>query len=135
MKKNRIRGLTPDPPEMAPMPLVTKNQSPTQIIGIRDKDGICHLYKANNDYQVEIRPDRSLKVMNHSPTGFEWGYGGSGPSQSALAILLELTDDTQLSLSLYHQFKSEVVANMPHDEWAINVERTMEWVRQKTEAL
>ena len=30
----------------------------------------------------------SCKVYNHSPTGFSWGYGGSGPSQLALAILL-----------------------------------------------
>jgi len=26
-------------------------------------------------------------LFNHSPTGFEWGYGGSGPAQLALAIL------------------------------------------------
>lgn len=30
----------------------------------------------------------SLAIRNHSPTGFEWGYGGSGPAQTALAILL-----------------------------------------------
>lgn len=28
-----------------------------------------------------------LDLFNHSPTGFEWGYGGSGPAQLALAIL------------------------------------------------
>ena len=28
-----------------------------------------------------------LEVRNHSPTGFEWGYAGSGPSQLALAML------------------------------------------------
>jgi Family of unknown function (DUF6166) len=26
-----------------------------------------------------------LDLWNHSPTGFEWGYGGSGPAQLALA--------------------------------------------------
>lgn len=30
----------------------------------------------------------SLAVRNHSPSGFEWGYAGSGPAQSALAILI-----------------------------------------------
>jgi len=25
-------------------------------------------------------------LWNHSPDGFEWGYGGSGPAQLALAI-------------------------------------------------
>lgn len=134
MQKQCLRGFKPDPPEMAPMPLVEQQQSITHIHGIRDKDGICHLYKANDEYQTEIFPDRSLEVYNHSPTGFEWGYGGSGPSQTALAILLELTDDEPLSLQLYHQFKSEVVAHMPYREWTINAQRTMEWVQKNKKA-
>ena len=28
-----------------------------------------------------LSPDRSLDVVNHSPSGFEWGYAGSGPAQ------------------------------------------------------
>ena len=28
-----------------------------------------------------------LDLFNHSPTGFEWGYFGSGPAQLALAIV------------------------------------------------
>jgi hypothetical protein len=35
-----------------------------------------------------------LDLWNHSPTGFEWGYAGSGPSQLALAMLADhLGDD------------------------------------------
>lgn len=30
-----------------------------------------------------------LGVRNHSPTGFSWGYNGSGPAQLALAILCD----------------------------------------------
>lgn len=30
-----------------------------------------------------------LDLFNHSPAGFEWGYGGSGPAQLALAILAD----------------------------------------------
>ena len=26
----------------------------------------------------EIFPDESQRVVNHSPDGFSWGYGGSG---------------------------------------------------------
>lgn len=29
------------------------------------------------------------ELYNHSPNGFEWGYGGSGPAQLALAILAD----------------------------------------------
>ena len=34
----------------------------------------------------------SLALRSHSPPGPAWGYGGSGPAQLALAILLALTD-------------------------------------------
>jgi Family of unknown function (DUF6166) len=30
-----------------------------------------------------------LELRSHSPTGFEWGYAGSGPAQLALAILAD----------------------------------------------
>ena len=41
-------------------------------------------------YAVDVTVDgRALDprfdLWNHSPTGFEWGYGGSGPAQLALA--------------------------------------------------
>jgi hypothetical protein len=53
---------------------------------------------------VEVRERRSMRTrplelrldpFNHSPTGLEWGYGGSGPAHLALAILADhLGDDT-----------------------------------------
>ena len=62
--------------------------------GIRDAQGICHLYLRAGETLTKISPDRSRAVYDHSPTGFEWGYGGSGPSQLSLAILIEtLSDD------------------------------------------
>ena len=39
-----------------------------------------------------LRVEPSLVLRRHSPTGFEWGYGGSGPAQLALAILTTVTD-------------------------------------------
>lgn len=38
-----------------------------------------------------LDPKSSQKYHNHSPDGFNWGYGGSGPAQLALAIMLKLT--------------------------------------------
>lgn len=52
----------------------------------------------------------SLKVWNHSPSGFAWGYAGSGPAQLALAILMRVTDN--VTAGLYHQkFKFAYVAH------------------------
>lgn len=63
-----------------------------------------------------LHPAQSLLVMNHSPDGFSWGYGGSGPSQLALALLLYVNPDETLALRHYQDFKFEHVANWPMDE-------------------
>jgi hypothetical protein len=68
----------------------------------------------------------SLKLRNHSPTGFAWGYGGSGPSQLALAILLEVTDE-ESALRLYQQFKWDVVSRLKNN-FSLNVMDVVNWV-------
>ncbi len=47
-----------------------------------------------------------LDLANKSPTGFEWGYGGSGPSQLALALCADALDDEIAVLTIYQNFKS-----------------------------
>jgi hypothetical protein len=58
---------------------------------------------------VALDPARSLAVVNHSPDGFAWGYGGSGPAQLALAILLALVGP-ELAVLLYQPFKWQFIA-------------------------
>ena len=60
--------------------------------------------------ELPLRTD----LANHSPTGFEWGYGGSGPAQLALAILAYDVND-EIALAHYEQFKTEVVAKFKRD--------------------
>jgi len=62
--------------------------------------------------QEQLTPDRSLALVNHSPSGFEWGYGGSGPAQLALALLLDYTGDEAFALDHYQEFKTEVVSQL-----------------------
>lgn len=63
-----------------------------------------------------------LDLRNHSPTGFEWGYGGSGPAQLALAILCDHLGDDDLAEGLYHAFKRHVVAGLPQGPWTLTTE-------------
>lgn len=56
-----------------------------------------------------LSPGRSQEMKNHSPDGFNWGYGGSGPSQLALAIMLELTGDPKG----YQDFKWKYITELP----------------------
>jgi len=73
--------------------------------------------------QERLTPDRSLKLVNHNPSGFEWGYSGSGPAQLALALLLDYTEDEEFALTHYTQFKNEVVSQLecagPTEHWRL----------------
>ena len=60
-----------------------------------------------------LSPTESQRVVNHSPDGFCWGYGGSGPSQLALAIILKLTGQP----AGYQEFKWKVIAKLPQADF------------------
>jgi len=49
-------------------------------------------------------------VVKHSPTGMEWGYGGSGPADTALSILNWALDGKDVPVYLYQKFKWDFVA-------------------------
>lgn len=67
-----------------------------------------------------------LDLVNHSPTGFEWGYGGSGPAQLALALLADATGQPEWALEHYQAFKWDVVAKLQGD-WELSQEEILEW--------
>lgn len=65
----------------------------------------------NDDY---LNPDESLKIWNHSPSGFEWGYGGSGPAQLSLALLM-LFLPVKLAVQYHQPFKFDVISGLNRD--------------------
>ena len=103
------------------------------FVGIRDSDGTCHLYLKDSENLTKIPPDRSQAVYNHSPDGYEWGYGGSGPSQLALAIMLEVTNDDRKALSLYYDFKYDVIAGLADEEWILPLKQIERWIAAQQE--
>ena len=71
--------------------------------------------------------DPRFDLWEHSPTGFEWGYGGSGPAQLALALLADHLGDEERAIALHQTFKWAVVAKLPHS-WMLttnDIERTL----------
>ena len=60
-----------------------------------------------------------LDLWNHSPSGFEWGYGGSGPAQLALAILADHLGDDRQAFDFHHRFKWAVIAELPGRGWRL----------------
>lgn len=77
-------------------------------------------------------PKESQQITNHSPDGFEWGYGGSGPAQLALAILLRETGDPKKSLKLYHKFLAEVISELPKDNWTLYSHNIKQWLNRRS---
>lgn len=79
----------------------------------------------------------------HSPDGFEWGYGGSGPADLALAILAdhlgeapsaqELRQGESLAWRLYQDFKWHFVGRFG-DTWALTSGQIDEWLRLPPQA-
>lgn len=78
---------------------------------------------------VNLRPlDPRLDLIRHSPTGFGWGYAGSGPAQLALAILADFyrgngeptPESDARALAIYQTFKARVIAQLhPGEEWSL----------------
>ena len=68
-------------------------------------------------------------AARHSPTGVEWGYGGSGPADLALSVLLALTDE-QTANALYHRFKHEVVAAVPEEGGVLRAADVRRWIER-----
>lgn len=66
----------------------------------------------------QLSPKASQKIINHSPDGFNWSYGGSGPAQLAAAIMLEVTG----KIDNYQDFKWNVIAKLPASDFGTEFE-------------
>lgn len=91
--------------------------------GKRGPDGTAEVLADGKP--LELAP--SLRLRKHSPTGFEWGYGGSGPSQLALALLLAAGVEEGAALGVYQQFKAECVAQLPGPTWELEAAHIRTW--------
>ncbi len=77
--------------------------------GKRDIDGA--------EVTVDGKPlDPRLDIHTFTSRGFEWGYEGDGPSQLALAILVEHFADDEQAKTECAAFMSRVVAYFSN-EW------------------
>src|SRR5258708_5548956 len=102
--------------------------------GERRPDGTCFVCVAEetrpgiHDATPRELPIR-LDLRNHSPTGFDWSYAGSGPSQLALALLADALGDDDTALNYYQQFKWDVVTKLGA-AWTLTAEQIREAVNR-----
>jgi len=91
--------------------------------GIRHANGTVVFLNTNG--RVKKLP-LHLNEVNHSPTGFEWGYGDSGPAQLAYAIL-RMYGGKGFAQVHYQQFKWDIVAKFDKDAWTLTNKQIKDW--------
>src|SRR6516225_7071586 len=100
-----------------------------KYFGTRTKEG-CEVVK-----EVDGQSAGRLDLWNHSPTGFEWGYGGSGPAQLALALLADATGKDRLAVALHQDFKFKFVGRLPKEGFEMTAEEIEQWVEEAAKNL
>lgn len=118
----------------------------TKVIGSKERQrGQGRLFK---DPELPFSGDIILKrsengsiltnvpqqIELHSPNGFEWGYGGSGPAELALNILAMFTD-CQTAEELHQIFKWDYIVRVPYDGATIKGREIRKWLKQHKAAL
>jgi hypothetical protein len=94
--------------------------------GIRTENG-CAVTVTDGGGSHGLDPRFDLRT--HSPDGFEWGYGGSGPAQLALALAADVLGDDEAALDVYQRLKFRVVGRLPADAWALTADELAAAIR------
>jgi hypothetical protein len=95
--------------------------------GRRTSDG-CEVWRVRGGVKTHL-PHR-LDLWNHSPTGLEWGYGGSGPAQLALALLADVLRDDLQAVEYHQAFKWQKVAPIGMDSWRMTADEILKWCEE-----
>ncbi len=103
-------------------------------------------------FELEVATNVPRLVTYHSPTGFEWGYAGSGPAELALNIVEialrrrgfdgpRVNEGTRwggnppdcyaLTWALHQDFKGQVIAPMPQAGGTISWEAVNRWLERQ----
>src|SRR5262245_33346403 len=105
----------------------------TRYVGKRSNQG-CEVTKEVPGETVVSALDPRLDLWNHSPSGLEWGYAGSGPAQLALALLADAVGD-DLAVPLHQQFKWRFVSRFPKEGFEMTASEIQSWAEEEAKKL
>ena len=71
--------------------------------------------------------DPRFDLRRHSDA-YEFGYGGSGPAQLALALLSHALGDDELASAHYQKFKFQIIAKLQESPWRISQSEVRSWI-------
>jgi hypothetical protein len=76
------------------------------------------------------------RIKKHSPTGMEWGYGGSGPADFALNILSIFIGQKEAEKNqMYQDFKWRFVSGLPEAGGTIKRLDILQWIADYREKI
>ena len=91
--------------------------SDVEYYGKKEEIGGCYIYRKINHDKFILK-----QIGRHSPDGFQWGYGGSGPAETALCILLDFVKlfnikdiDGDFVEQNYQKFKWDFISSIKGD--------------------
>jgi len=99
---------------------------------------IYHGYRKDGKPYVTVQDDpnaapRTLRhYVKHTPSGFDWGHGGSGPADLAWALLIDFYGPKEIHFAefIYQKFKRDVIAKLDTQEWTLTGEALAESLGQ-----
>ena len=99
-------------------------------VGNKKDIGNCHIYREYGEKSFLLK-----HIGKHSPDGFQWGYGGSGPAETALCVLrdfIKLTGESVADYNFvdnnYQQFKWDFISKIDGD-LKINGYDIFQWIK------
>lgn len=123
---------TPSVDDRSPLRLVVPGEARPEPTGIAvlpeceaitgDRDDVVLWRSLDGEAHASVP-----HAARHSPTGIEWGYGGSGPADLARSVLLAFVDP-RTAEALYQRFKREVVARVPDEGGVLRAADVRAWV-------
>lgn len=90
-----------------------------------------------NDVKIGPLHNR-MDVFRHSPDGYSWGYGGSGPHQLAGNLLMHMLGGNKAAAEIarqyYHQFVNDFLCKVDMAEpIEIREEDVRQWLAKQAE--
>lgn len=98
--------------------------------GSRDESGTAEVF-VEEWIDGRLRIKKLRHVGSKSPTGFEWGYAGSGPADLANSILSDVLEVSGVSPRMYQKFKFDVVVDLKRDGFQLPAEQVQKWLQER----
>jgi hypothetical protein len=95
--------------------------------GIRTMPGYKAVVYADNQI-LDLNP--SKVIHDYGADTVEWGYFGSGPSQTSLAILYDITGDADLAFKYHQDFKYEYIAQFDQNSFILLETQVLAWLEE-----